>query len=308
MNDIDVLVVGRNCVDHIAAVKRYPEENHKAPLHFRITDGGGQGGTYACCIAKLGGRPAFICRLGDDDEGMFCLKRLEDFGVNTEFVQVVEGGKTPTSYIFVTLSSGRRTIIYEPNLLPRLDIGDLLPALACRPKILLLDPGITYLTKALASHLDSDITMVYDCERWREGIREMMAAADFFIPSAVFLDDPALGFEGLSFSDRLSRLKSMIGGELVVTRGAQGVWYFSGRGRYHVAAPTIAVKDTTGAGDNFHAAFALALSRGLDIHEAVKFSVAVASLSCRGYGGRAGIPELSEAREMAGTLASTRLG
>ena len=47
---------------------------------------------------------------------------------------------------------------------------------------------------------------------------------------------------------------------------------------------------------------ALAISRGYSLHEAVKLSVAVASLSCREYGGRNGIPEFSEAVNLAGTL------
>ncbi len=174
MGDMEVLVVGRNCLDHIAGIQRYPVEDHKAPLEFRHMEGGGQGGTSSCCIAKLGGKVAFICRLGDDENGRFCMQRLTDFGVGTEYIQVVEGGKTPVAYIFVTISNGRRTIIYEPSLLPRLNMGDILPALAYRPPALLLDPEVTYLTESLKSHLKPDMKIVYDCERWRTGLRGMM--------------------------------------------------------------------------------------------------------------------------------------
>ena len=73
---------------------------------------------------------------------------------------------------------------------------------------------------------------------------------------------------------------------------------------YHVPAPAVAVLDTTGAGDNFHGAFALAIARGFGLHEAVRFSVAVASLSCRDYGGREALPDFKEAFAMAQTLSS----
>lgn len=304
MSDMEVLVVGRNCLDHIAGIKRYPDEDHKAPLDFRLVEGGGQGGTSSCCIANLGGKVTYVCKLGDDEAGGFCLQRLKDFGVDTAFIQMIEGGKTPEAYIFVTISNGKRTIIYESSSLPKLQIGDIISALACRPRVLLLDPEVTYLTGAIKPHLTDDIKIVYDCERWREGLHEMMAAADFFIPSAVFLEDGTLGLKGGSFTEQLTQLKAMISGQLIVTRGESGAWYFSGNDLYHVPAPEIVVKDTTGAGDNFHAAFALAVSRGSDIHESVRFSVAVASLSCRGYGGRAGIPTIGEARELAATLAT----
>ena len=60
--------------------------------------------------------------------------------------------------------------------------------------------------------------------------------------------------------------------------------------------------DTVGAGDNFHAAFAMALAKGYDLHQMVKFSVAVASLSCREYGGRNGVPDWTQALAVAETL------
>jgi sugar/nucleoside kinase (ribokinase family) len=71
---------------------------------------------------------------------------------------------------------------------------------------------------------------------------------------------------------------------------------------YQVPAPAVQVVDTVGAGDNFHAAFALALARGFDLQRAVKLAVAVASLSCQKYGGRAGVPSWEQALEVADTL------
>ena len=58
MNQIDVLVIGRSCLDYIAVVNQFPGENQKMPLEFRLIEGGGQGGTSSCCISRLGGRVA----------------------------------------------------------------------------------------------------------------------------------------------------------------------------------------------------------------------------------------------------------
>jgi hypothetical protein len=46
----------------------------------------------------------------------------EDFGVTTEFVELVSGGKTPVAYVFITAGSGARSIIYERNTLPKIKI------------------------------------------------------------------------------------------------------------------------------------------------------------------------------------------
>jgi sugar/nucleoside kinase (ribokinase family) len=145
MNKIDVLVIGRSCLDYIAVVNQFPAENQKLPLEFRLTEGGGQGGTSSCCISRLGGKVAYVGKLGDDDEGRFCLKRLEDFGVKTEFVEIVNGGKTPVAYVFITTDSGARSIIYERNALPKIKIDATLKNLVMQSGIALLDPEGTYL-------------------------------------------------------------------------------------------------------------------------------------------------------------------
>ncbi len=106
----------------------------------------------------------------------------------------------------------------------------------------------------------------------------------------------------MSFNQRIIKLNNMVAGKLIVTRGEKGAYYVTDGTLYHVAAPEVKAVDTVGAGDNFHAAFALALSKGFDLHQMVKFSVAVASLSCREYGGRNGVPDWKLALAAAETL------
>jgi sulfofructose kinase len=302
MTDIDVLVIGRSCLDIIAVVEQFPGEDTKVPLLYRMMEGGGQGGTAACCIARLGGNVAYYGHLGADDEGSFCLKRLEDFQVDTRFVDVVQNGKTPVAYIIITRGSGNRTIIYEQNTLPKLRRDRLARILTNPISVILLDPEVTYLAKVVKVLAREGIRIVYDCERWNMDIPDMMVAADYFIPGVEFLQAGELNLTGLPFDQQIFRLAEMITGNLVVTRGAEGAYYVYKDQLLNVPAPTVEVKDTTGAGDNFHAAFSMAISKGYDLSTAVKFSVAVASLSCREYGGRRGLPDLTEAHELAGKL------
>jgi sulfofructose kinase len=302
MNKYDVLVIGRSCLDIIAVVNQFPRENQKLPLEFRLTEGGGQGGTASCCISRLGGKVAYVGKLGDDDEGKLCLKRLADFGVATEFVEIVEGGKTPVAYVFITAKSGARSIIYERNTLPKIRINSTLEELVRQTGVVLLDPEVTYLGGQLKSVAGSKVNVIYDSERWREGIEDIMKTADYFIPSSEFLAVDELQFEGVSFNQKIIKLNRMVAGNLIVTHGEKGAYYITDGTLYHVAVPDVIAVDTVGAGDNFHAAFALALTRGFDLHRTVKFSVAVASMSCREYGGRMGVPTWEQALEVADTL------
>ena len=302
MNPIDVLVIGRSCLDNIAVVNRFPDENRKLPLEFRLTEGGGQGGTSSCCISRLGGKVAYVGKLGDDEEGRYCLKRLEDFGVTTDFVEIVAGGRTPVAYVFISAASGARSIIYERSKLPKIKIDSTLKKLVTQTGVALLDPEVTYLGGALKEAAGSHLQIVYDGERWRKGIEDIMQTADYFIPSSEFLDADELNLGSMSFEQQIKKLNQMVAGDLIVTRGELGAYYISNHRLYHVAAPDLKAVDTVGAGDNFHAAFALALAKNLDLHQAVKFSVAVASLSCREYGGRMGVPDWQQAQAAAKLL------
>ena len=204
-------------------------------------------------------------------------------------------------------ATGYRTIIYEGNTLPKIQKNPTIDSLLPRSAVLLLDPEATYFGKGLRSQTDLKIKIVYDCEHWQEGIEDIMAITDYFIPSSDFFKSEELHFEGLSFEERIFRLKTMVRGDLVVTDGENGAHYIMNDNLYQVLPPRINIADTIGAGDNFHAAFALALSKGSDLLGAVKFSVAVASLSCREYGGRKGIPGWTEAIDTADSLKSIRL-
>jgi sugar/nucleoside kinase (ribokinase family) len=308
MNNFDVLVIGRSCLDYIAVVNRFPAENQKLPLEFRFTEGGGQGGTSSCCISRLGGRVAYVGKIGDDEEGRFCLKRLTDFGVSPEYVDIISGGKTPVAYVFITASSGARSIIYERNALPKLTIDEQLKKLASQSEVVLLDPEVTYLGGRLKALTDGRIKLVYDCERWREGIEDIMATADYFIPSSEFLAADELNFCNIPFSQKIIELNNMVAGNLIVTHGEKGAYYIADEGLYRVAVPDVSAVDTVGAGDNFHAAFSLALTKGFDISQMVEFAVAVASLSCREFGGRNGIPDWEYALAVADSLQAKRVG
>jgi len=302
MKELDVLVIGRNCIDYISVLDRFPLEDEKVPLNAKYVEGGGQGGTSASCIARLGGTVALVGNIGDDDIGEKCLQRLNRCNVDTRHIRIIENAATPIAYLFVNQSSGKRTIIYEPSQLPDITLAESLDPLLLSAKAVSLDPQTTALGPILKQRLRAETKLIYDCERWKDRLEDMMKAADYFIPSSAFFDTRSDVFEPNQLIDNLVKLQALVQGQLIVTHGQAGAFYPLGQTLYQVAAPRVQVVDTTGAGDNFHGAFALAIARGFDIHEAVKFSVAVASLSCRAMGGRSAVPEWQEALDLSKQL------
>jgi sulfofructose kinase len=77
----------------------------------------------------------------------------------------------------------------------------------------------------------------------------------------------------------------------MVTRGDRPVWWQRrGGALQRHAVPPVAAIDTTGAGDVFHAALALAIGEGRAERAAVAFAATAAALKCLGGPGVLGAP------------------
>jgi sulfofructose kinase len=81
---------------------------------------------------------------------------------------------------------------------------------------------------------------------------------------------------------------------VAVTRGHDGVSYIEDGRLHQLSAFAIEAIDTTGAGDVFHGAYALAIGGGLAVGEAMSFASAAAALKCTRAGGRAAIPVIDD--------------
>lgn len=84
---------------------------------------------------------------------------------------------------------------------------------------------------------------------------------------------------------------------IVVTMGAEGLWYLSaespGRALYQSSFQVEAV-DTTGCGDVFHGVYAACLSQGMGLGERVRLASAAAAIKATRTGGQKGIPSSAE--------------
>ena len=93
-------------------------------------------------------------------------------------------------------------------------------------------------------------------------------------------------FEGENLSEVLQKYPN----KLFITEGEKGVRYFNGNEEVLVPTYPVQAVDTTGAGDTFNAAFAVALAEGKEIIQALKFANRAASLSVTKFGAQGGMP------------------
>ena len=96
--------------------------------------------------------------------------------------------------------------------------------------------------------------------------------------------------------EMLKNLRSSASQTVIITRGENGCVILVDEDIFALSAFNVNVVDTTGCGDVFHGAYALAIARQQSVLEAVKFASAAAALCATKLGGRDGIPDCDEVK------------
>ncbi|MBV7405882.1 sugar kinase [Enterobacter sp. ENT03] len=290
---VRIVCVGITVMDRIYNVEALPTEGGKYVAHHYREVGGGPAATAAVAAAKLGAQVDFIGRTGDDATGDKLLAELESLGVNTRFCRRVKNASSSQSAVLVDAQGERIIINYPgPDLPPDADWLDALDF--SQWDVVLADVrwhdgakrAFTLAKKAgVMTVLDADVTP--------QGIGDLVALCDHAAFSAPGLrrfsghEDP---LEGLYYA------KALTNGQVYVTCGAQGCYWFDGADFRHQPGFRVNVVDTTGAGDVFHGALAFSLAQQQPINDAVRFASGVAALKCTRPGGRDGIPDCDQVR------------
>jgi sulfofructose kinase len=252
--------------------------------------GGGMAATAAVTVARLGGIAAFWGRGGDDAAGRELQAALSKEGVDVSQFRLFADGQSSVSGILVD-STGERQIVNFRGKFP--EPADWLPLheIATASSVL-ADPrwlaGAVALfgaarAKKIPTILDADVadTDVFET---------LLPLTDH----AVFSEPALSGFAGSAGDDALARIANFGCAVAAVTRGAAGVTWRANDVVRRQPAYAVDAIDTTGAGDVFHGAYALAIGACLTTAEAMAFAAAAAALKCTRPGGRDGIPTLED--------------
>lgn len=294
----DAVGFGLNAVDHLIVVPEYPAFDTKIRLLDHTLSAGGQTATAMVALRRLGLKTAYAGRFGSDPEGMFGLQTLKNDDVNVDFAEVVEGARNQIAFITIDARSGERTIVWDRD--DRLAYSpDEAPAeFGALGKVLHLDghdppacARVARVARETGTIVSADIDNVYD------GLPELLPLIDIMIGSKEF-PRRVTGIQ--DHREALVELKNRYGCVLVgMTIGAAGaVVYHEGKfvESRGFEAPG-GCRDTTGAGDAFHAGFLYGFLTGADIEASLKLGNAVAAMKCSALGARTALPSKSELDE-----------
>jgi sulfofructose kinase len=230
-------------------------------------------------------------RLGEDAVGDEIIAGLEGAGVDCSLARRFPGHRSPLSAVLVDDKGERLVVSYSDRTIP--DDPSFLPqALPDGVGAVLADVSfVTGARRLFAAAQQKGVPSVIDGDRVVADLSYFELATHVAYSAATVraLTGLAAPREGLAALARTAR------NVIAVTDGAQGAWFMEGGKVAHEPAFLIEVRDTLGAGDVFHGAFALALAEGMADRAAIRFANAAAALKCTRFGGgRAGAPSRAE--------------
>ena len=285
----DVVGLGENSLDRLVRVARWPEPGGKqAWLDFSERPGGQMASALVGC-ARLGLRAAYLGAVGSDPEADRVLEPLAREGIDLSAVQRVRGARTRAAMILVRTSDGERSVLAQPTSELTLRAPDLDRRSIEAASLLavdLSDPDASLWAAGIAR--DAGIPVVLDADRVVEGTGRLLGRVDFPAVSEAFAKEWAgVG----SAREGLDKLASDGARLAVITCGDRGALAAEGPRRLACAAFPVDVRDSTGAGDAFHAGLIWALFQRLPGALALRSACAVAGLSCTAVGAQDGLPD-----------------
>jgi ribokinase len=290
-----IAVVGSSNIDLVVRVPRLPLAGETVLGDAVRHVAGGKGANQAVAASRLGADVFFVGCLGDDSFGVEARAMLALEGLRLDHLGVILGEASGVALIAVA-ANGENSIVVAPGanaLLAPADMDMAQPALT-QAQLVVAQLEIPLLTVQHA------FTLAHAA-----GVRTLLnpAPAQPLPPEFLALVDvlvcneteaaalTAMAVTDVAQAHAAAEILHHQGPALVIiTLGAQGCVVADATTTQQVQGYAVPVIDTTGAGDTFIGALAVALARGEAAPLAARYANAAAALSVGKVGAQSGMP------------------
>ncbi|WP_368197205.1 ribokinase [Bacillus pumilus] len=284
-----IVVVGSCSMDLVVTSNKRPNAGETVLGESFKTVPGGKGANQAVASARLGADVYMVGRVGDDAYGQDILSNLQDQGVHTSYMKPVTEMESGTAHII--LAEGDNSIVVVKGANNEVTPHYVTDALSSIEDIgmVLIQQEIPEETVEAVCTICSEkgIPVILNPAPARQVSQQILDQAAYITPNE---HEAALMFDGLTIAEALRQYPN----KLLITEGKNGVRYFDGIKEVLVPGYPVKAVDTTGAGDTFNGALAVALAEGKSLYDALAFANLAASISVKKFGAQGGMPTREE--------------
>lgn len=246
---------------------------------------GGKGANQAVAAARLGADVHMIGAVGADTFGETLLSHLQREKVNISGIEKLEGTSSGIANIIVSDNDNRIIVAPGANAFVTPQVVEKYKQWIIDSDVIVMQLEIPIETVIYALNIaaENNIPAIVNPAPFQQLPEVIYEKSAYLTPNEIEL-------KGIEKDVDITSIKE----KLIITRGDEGVEYFSGDTKRKVRALSVEVKDTTGAGDTFNGALAMKIAGGAPLEEAILFANAAAAISVTKVGAQGGMPDRKE--------------
>ena len=284
------VVIGRAGMDIFPeppGTKTEDAETFKAGL-------GGSSANIATGVVKLGGQAALVTSVSRDSVGRYCVKQLQNYGVNCAHVKSVGGEFRNSLAVYESRVSEHQSVIYRNGAADfqftnqdaeEVAYGDF-GALVTAGTVFASEPSRSAAFHAFDLAKAAGLPIIFDIDyrpySWpsAEVAAEVLSRAGA-LSDVIVGNDEEFGFmaggikKGLEKAHSLSQSSAKI---VIYKMGEKGAITFADDLELHTGIYSVTPLKPTGAGDSFMAGFLVSMAQGLSLEHSVLRGSACAAI------------------------------
>jgi ribokinase len=293
-----ILVVGSLNMDLVVRVPHTPMPGETVLGGDFETFPGGKGANQAVAAARMGGDVTMVGRVGNDDFGDTLIECLVNNKVKTTYV--IKDAEASTGIAMIAVASnGENSIVVASGANSDVSVDDVNNArdLMRESDILLmqLECPLEAVTEAVDLAKAYDLKVVLNPAPAQQLSETLLSNVAYLTPNQKELQM----LTGEEDDDKaIKNLFDWGVKNLIITLGPNGTRVVTEDMDKHLPAVEITAVDTTGAGDAFNGALAVALAEGNPLLQAVQYGMAAGALSATKRGAQPSLPTRDEVEQL----------
>ena len=281
----DVVVVGSANLDLVATLDHLPKPGETIVALGYAEHAGGKGVNQAVACARMGARTAFVGCVGNDDAGVFLRGVLENEGIDTTMLRVVD---MPTGRAFINVDSrGENEIVVVSGANTQVGVAQN-PLVLPTSHVLLMQLEIPLPTvrNALQLARRNGALTVLNPAPFKALDAGVLSLVDVIVPNET--ESAACGGTQVLLD---AGVKTVL-----TTLGERGAVINTHTSATSIAPHKVVAVDTVGAGDAFIGALSAELARGATISDAAAVGAVAGALATTVRGAVPSLPTQSSVR------------